>query len=91
MAARYDAGRRLKLAQGYERLGQVWSDVQLFDRPTLIDMLWNDKRVETGEALVLSTDFRCLAPVELKVVDGDVWLLQQGRDTAGDDLGLPLF
>jgi hypothetical protein len=72
-------------------MGQVWSDVRLFDRPTLVDMLWHDQRVETGQAQDLVGDFSNLKPVELKVVDGDVWLLRQGLDSAGDDLGLPLF
>jgi hypothetical protein len=72
-------------------MGQVWSDVRLFDRRTLVDMLWQKRHVATGRAEDLANDFSGLVPVELKVVDGDVWLLRQGLDSAGDDLGLPLF
>jgi hypothetical protein len=91
VAARYDENGRLQVAKGCVRHDQVWTDVRLFDRQTLVDMLSFDQRVATAALKDLATDFTLMSTVELKDGDGEERLLAKGRTSDHDDLGLPLF
>jgi hypothetical protein len=92
VAIRYAGNaRRIELARGYERRGSVWSDLLLYDRPTLVARMAAGQRVVTGRAKSLPGDFEVLAPVRIKQGDGEV-LVMAGSDSGGaDSLGLPGF
>jgi hypothetical protein len=91
VAARYEDDGRLEVAKGYVRHDQIWSDVQLFDRETLVDMLGLDRRVATAKFKDLAADFSLKSKVNLKEMDGTMWLVVNGTTGSRDDLGLPLF
>jgi uncharacterized radical SAM superfamily Fe-S cluster-containing enzyme len=91
VAARYEDDGQLKMAKGCVRHDQIWSDVKLFDRETLVDMLGFDRRVATAKSKDLATDFSLISRVHLKEVDGHMWLVVNGNTASRDDLGLPLF
>jgi hypothetical protein len=91
VAARYGDDGRLDVARGYARHDQVWSDVRLIDRDTLVDLLRSDRRVATAVVEGLGADFSLQAPVELRQTNGRDQLLAKGSSAPNDDLGLPLF
>ena len=91
VAARYDAEGRLSLAQGYERRGQVWSDLRLFDRAALIEKLRARRRVAVATPTAVPGDFEVLAPVRLQPHDGTVTLSSGPHANGRDHLAAPLF
>jgi hypothetical protein len=91
VAARYGDQGRLQVAKGYVRHDQVWTDVRLFDRQALIDMLSVDQKVATAALKDLATDFKLMSTLELKDGDGAERLVAKGLTSDHDDLGLPLF
>jgi hypothetical protein len=87
-SARYSAeGRRLKTARGFRRLGPIWSDVLLFDRKDLTELLQSGTRIAAGRKKDTPGDFIVLA----KVVENNGRLATEGSAQSGDDLGVPLF
>jgi len=90
VAAHYERGsERLIFARGHARRGQVWTDVKLYDRATLVADLEKGRQIVTGRNTSLSGDFEILSPVHF---GPDQQLLAGGgsqRD--GDDLGLPIL
>ncbi|HSB89959.1 MAG TPA: hypothetical protein VLD63_08050 [Anaerolineales bacterium] len=91
VAARYDSEGRLSLAQGYERRGEVWSDLRLFDRATLIEKLGAQRRVAVGTPTAVPGDFQELAPVRLQRRNGTVTLGSGALANDRDHLAAPLF
>jgi hypothetical protein len=91
VAARYDSEGRLSLAQGYERRGQVWSDLRLFDRATLIEKLRARRRVAVATPTAVPGDFQELAPVRLQRRNGTVTLGSEPLANDRDHLAAPLF
>ncbi len=91
VTARYDAEGRLMIARGNVRHDQIWSDVQLFDRRTLVDLLQTGKRVDTAISKDLAGDFSLLSNVSLIQTDGRDRLAVKGTTASHDDLGLPVF
>ena len=90
VSARYKpAGRRLLFARGYARRGQVWSDIKLYDRATLVEALKQGQNMVVGRWLGLVGDFEILSPVHLTQADH----LRTGEKSehSGDDLGLPIL
>jgi hypothetical protein len=84
-------GRCIAVARGYERRGEVWSDLLILDRETVLGRVRQGKRVFVGMPLDLPGDFALQAPVRLS---GDktspILVSGEGRDeTVG--LGLPVF
>ncbi len=87
-SARYTAeGRRLKTARGFRRLGPIWSDLLLFDRKDLTDLLQSGKRIAAGRRKDTPGDFTVLA----KIIEENGRLATEGSARSGDDLGVPLF
>jgi hypothetical protein len=84
-------GRRLAVARGYERRGDVWSDLLILDRATLLARVKQGKRVFVGTPLDLPGDFELQTPVRLS---GDktspALVTGTGRNEA-EVLGLPVF
>jgi hypothetical protein len=91
VAARYGESTSLLQAQAYERRGPIWSDIILLDRATLIGRLQKGMRVFTGRPREMSGDFDVLSPVRLIESEGHSVVRADGRESTGDDLGLPLF
>jgi hypothetical protein len=91
VAARYGEGGLLKVARGFVRHDQIWSDVKLFDSKALVDRLHFKQHVATGRLKDLATDFSLLSTIDLKEVDGHDRLLAKGSSSESDDLGLPIF
>jgi hypothetical protein len=92
VAARYDdAGRKLSLAQGYERRGFVWGDLVMLDREAIIDRIQSGKRVVAGRRAQLPGDFEVIAPLRLQSLNSSRTIIAEGRAAEKDDLGLPLF
>ena len=92
VAVRYaEGGKRIDLAQGYERFGQVWTDLKLYDRAALADRLTGGERVVTGRPSSLAGEFEVFAPVLLQGKNGSGVIATEGAAAGGDDLGLPLF
>lgn len=86
--ARYDADRgRLSLVRGYERRGDVWSDLLLLDRDSLIGRLRAGSRVFVGKLKDLPGDFELFARVHL---NGESESIRSGANES-EDLGLPIF
>ncbi len=92
IAVRY-AGEdgRLSLAQGYQRRGPVWGDVQLFDRQALLEEIREGKRVFAGRLGQIEGDFEPIAAIRAIKSNGHEALLIGEKNEAKDDLGLPLF
>jgi hypothetical protein len=87
-SARYTAeGRRLMLARGYRRLGPIWTDLLLFDRKSLSDLLQSGMRIAAGRRKGTPGDFVVLA----RIVEANGRLATEGSTRGGDDLGVPLF
>ncbi len=91
VAARYAEDGRLMIAQGYVRHDQVWTDVNLFDRKSLIERLRSGQHLATAVPRDLASDFSLQSRVTLKEADGQARLLIKGSSASHDDLGLPLF
>jgi len=90
VAARYERDtRRLVFARGYARTGQVWTDIKLFDRASLVADLEQGQKVVTGRNSELSGDFEDLSPVYF----GPEQQLLAGGESEhdGDDLKLPIL
>lgn len=90
VAARYERGSgKLIFARGHARRGQVWTDVKLFERATLVADLEDGRQIVTGRNSSLSGDFEDLSPVHF---GPERQLLAGGRSGHdGDDLGLPIL
>ena len=92
VAARYASeNRRLSLAQGYQRRGPVWGDVQLFDRSSLMEMIMKGTRVVAGRPGEIEGDIKAIAPIRLENSDGAQILIAGVGDASTDNLGVPLF
>jgi hypothetical protein len=92
VAVRYAEGRQtIDMAKGYERIGQVWTDLKLYDRAALADRLAGGARVVTGRPSDLAGEFEVFAPVLLQGQNGSGTIAAEGAASGGDDLGLPLF
>ncbi|MGD8604267.1 MAG: hypothetical protein PVF49_06815 [Anaerolineales bacterium] len=91
-AVRYAGqGKKIETAKGYERFGQVWTDLKLYDRETLADRLGKGQRVVTGQLSDLAGQFVVFKPVHLQGKNGGGTIVANGAGSGGDDLGLPLF
>ncbi len=91
-AARYEPETgELRMAQGYEPIGQVWSDIRLYTREDLIERLKAGRHVGFGGNVRLATDFEVRGKVGLHERDGGTILLAEGRSSDTDDLGVPFF
>jgi hypothetical protein len=87
-AARYATkGDRLTLARGYRRLGEVWSDLLLFERERMIEFLQAGKRIAAGRRNETPGDFMVLK----RIVKANGSLATQGSTGKKDDLGVPIF
>ena len=91
VAARYGANGDLDTAKAYECHDQVWTDVKLYDRQALVDMIQAGKRVSFGAFVDLATDFKRLGRISLVESDGRQVLAPKGKATQHDDLGVPIF
>jgi hypothetical protein len=92
IAARYQSdGRSLSIAQGYERRGPVWGDVQLFTRETLAEKIDQGKRVVTGRMADIQGDFEVLETVQLQKQNGNFTLFSGEHASNTDQLNIPLF
>ncbi len=90
VSARYETEtRRLIFARGFARRGQVWTDIKLFDRASLVEGLNKGQNIVTGRSSALAGDFEILSTVHL---GSEEHLLAGGMgEHAGDDLGLPIL
>ncbi len=87
-AARYATkGDRLTLARGYRRMGEVWSDLLLFERERLVELLQAKKRIAAGRRNETPGDFMVLK----RIVKANGRLAAEGSAGKGDDLGVPIF
>ncbi len=88
-AARYaDSGSELAEARGYRRMGEVWSDWLILDRPAVVKALQGKSRVYAGREAELPGDFVLDRRLSLA---GNGRIAAAGEDPKGDDLGVPLF
>jgi hypothetical protein len=91
-AVRYGAeSGRLSLAQGFERRGPVWGDVQLFLRDKLVEKIHQGKSVVAGHLADLQGDFEVLGRIQISDQNGNGLLYTSDTPTKRDQLGLPLF
>jgi hypothetical protein len=92
IAARYQSDDgSLSIAQGYERRGPVWGDVQLFTREVLAEKLQRGKRIYIGKLANIQGDFEALEPVHLVKRNGDFALYAGEQPSSTDQLKIPLF
>ena len=92
VAARYEEdGSHLAAVQAFRRRGFVWGDVEILDRPRLIQELEGGARVFTGSYDDLTADFTAGSPVELSGSDGAQWVTTPGEKSSADRLNLPRF
>ncbi len=90
VSARYKpAGRMLLFARGYARRGQVWTDIKIYDRASLVEALKQGQNVVVGRSLSLVGDFEILSPVHLS--RGENLRTGKKSEHSGDDLGLPIL
>ena len=90
VSARYKpAGRMLLFARGYARRGQVWTDIKLYDRASLIEALERGQNIVAGRSLGLVGDFEILSPVHL--TREEHLRTSKKSEHSGDDLGLPIL
>ena len=90
VSARYKpAGRMLLFARGFARRGQVWTDIKLYDRPSILEALEQGKHVVAGRSSGLVGDFEILSPVHLS--RGEHLRTGMKSEHSGDDLGLPIL
>lgn len=90
VAARYRDGW-LDLAKGYRIHGQVWTDVLLFPRDELIELLQSGARIGYGRNAPLATDFEVEGTLKLEREGDRLRVVSGGSATQGDDLGVPIF
>jgi hypothetical protein len=91
VAARYAPDGKLTVAQGYERRGQVWTDLLLLDRPTLIGRLRAGRRVAAGEPRGVPGDFVVRDALVLSGADGRAVVRASHTSSSTDNLGVPTF
>ncbi|HET7012018.1 MAG TPA: hypothetical protein VFI11_14675 [Anaerolineales bacterium] len=91
VAARYAPDGNLALAQVYERRGQVWTDLVLFDREDLVQRLRAGKRVAAGVPAQVPGDFEVRESVRLSGVNGRAVVRAEGATSTTDDLRVPAF
>jgi hypothetical protein len=91
VAARYDLLGKLTVAQGFERRGQVWSDLILVDRDTLIRNLRSRRRVAVAVPTPVPGDFEIVARVRLEGKNGVEFLASNSAHADQDHLPAPLF
>jgi hypothetical protein len=84
-------GSGVRLARGYERRGDVWSDLVILDRAALIDRIRRGKKTFTGRAKDLPGDFEILSPVMVGPEGDALHVGSNDRGTRREDLGLPVF
>jgi hypothetical protein len=84
-------GRRIALARGYERRGDVWSDLLLLDRETLLARVKERKRVFAGRPLELPGDFALRSAVRLSGEKASPMLVSEDGKPEAEGLGLPVF
>ena len=90
VSVRYEeSGNRLQFARGYARRGQVWGDIQLFDRTQLVESLKNGLNIFTGQSASLAGDFEVLSPVELSADERIV--TEDSQESSRDSLDLPIL
>ena len=90
VSARYKpAGRMLMFARGFARRGQVWMDIKLYDRPSILEALEQGKTVVAGRSSGLVGDFEILSTVHLS--RGEHLRTGKKSEYSGDDLGLPIL
>ena len=88
ISARYTPGDgRVLLVQAYHRRGPIWTDIQLYDRKRLVELLQAGERVATGRPTQTPGEFLFLAQVRL--TSGR--LVVDGRLDMGEALSVPLF
>ena len=78
---------RLALVQAYQRRGPIWSDILLYDRKRLVDLMQEGEQVATGRPKEIPGDFRILARVRLE----SGRLVVEERQGLGELLGVPQF
>jgi hypothetical protein len=81
----------VRLARGYERRGDVWSDLVILDRAALIDRIRRGKKTFTGRAKDLPGDFEILSPVTVGPGGDALHVGSNDKGTGREDLGLPVF
>ena len=93
VSVRYQAnGRTLEYARGYSRQGAVWSDLRLFTREQLLQLIESGSRVATGQVADLEGDFVVTGRVKLVTNQANgALLVVNGARSDQDNLGLPLF
>jgi hypothetical protein len=82
---------QLLLAKGFEPVGQVWSDILLFDRAALIERLQSGERVLTGEKEAMVADFDPKVQVKLTETESGNLIVTDGSQSNRDDLKVPIF
>ncbi|HLB64895.1 MAG TPA: hypothetical protein VJJ46_08630 [Anaerolineales bacterium] len=83
-------GHRLAAARGFERRGEVWSDLLILDRDTVVRRLKDGKAVFTGRPTELPGDFELLARVRLNEGSEAICAGSAAGAGASDHLGLPI-
>ena len=91
VAARYDPQGKLTVAQGFERRGQVWSDLILVDRDTLIRNLRSRRHVAVAAPTPVPGDFEIVARVRLERRNEEETLTSNSAHADQDHLPAPLF
>lgn len=104
VSARYEPGtQNLIFARGYERRGQVWMDIKLYDRASLVEALKQGQILATGRSSDPVGDFEILFPVYLspdeRLLAGENGMhagengMHAGENGMqnGDNLGLPIL
>lgn len=97
LSARYQRdGNRIAVARGIERRGAVWSDLKLFDRQQLLNLLHAGRHVAVGRPAQLEGDVELVEEVIALDVEGagPMLRLDGGRpqfSEARDLLDLPRF
>jgi hypothetical protein len=90
--ARYTAdGRRVSIARGYERRGDVWSDLVILDRDSIVNRLKRGRKVFTGRTRDLPGDFELLSPVSLTRSGETLRLGSEKGENGVEALELPGF
>jgi len=92
IAARYQSDRgSLSIAQGYEKRGPVFGDIQIFTREELAERIDQKLRVVTGREADIEGDFVVLEPIQLQRRNGDFTLHAGEPSSDQDQLNVPLF
>jgi hypothetical protein len=91
VAARYKQNGTLKFAKGYKRRGVVWSDLNIFDREMLMNMVRAGKQIFTGNPVKLPGNYEPINRVRVEERNGAARLVANGSSSSEDDLGLPVL